>query len=152
MSKYNLAYYVLIPLVTFLGVYGIFLAATLKKTGWDLKGLLITICVVLPGLGFLITLIVRTVRHRRLKKQELESQSKSENVSLTGGHPVLPKESATRRIFRAQVKTVIMSLVISQALYLAFLYSMKTHLSRKYPPDMDRILDSLIQERRKKAA
>lgn len=72
MSKSELLIYVIIPIVTFLGIYGIFIAAKLKDTGWDIKGILIAACIMLPIIGFITTLIVRMVRNKRLKRKEVK--------------------------------------------------------------------------------
>jgi hypothetical protein len=74
MSKSQLLIYVIVPVCCFLGIYGIFIAAKLKKTGWDIKGILIAACIILPIIGFITTLIVRMVRNKRLKKYELKEK------------------------------------------------------------------------------
>jgi uncharacterized protein YneF (UPF0154 family) len=162
MSKFSVLMYILFPLVTFLGVYGIFLAASIKKTGWDLKGILIVLCFILPGLGFFVTLIVRRVRHKRLKKQEIKEYEMSKILSLASNQPIPQKVASSGRIRKGQVKTFILALFISAAVYLFFrviifytTYKYFESHTRNYPKISQKSVDSLYQimleeERQKK--
>jgi len=75
MDKFELFVKVIVPIVACLMVYGIIVVARFKNTGWDLKGILMVLCLVLPGIGWIIAIIVRNVRNRRLKKAEATDQN-----------------------------------------------------------------------------
>lgn len=139
MSKFDLAVYVFIPIISGLGVYGMFIAARLKNAGWDIKGLLMLLCLVLPGLGIIIALIVRSVRNRRLKKAELKDQQSS-------GIPATVKPSHSwYYISRKEFKIIVLSFVIGVAAYLFVILvtiSNMKKFAREY--DMKHGLDSFM--------
>jgi len=71
----------IMPIVSFLGIYGIFITIRIPQTGWGIKGMLIILCLVLPGIGWLFALIVWIIRKRSLKKAEVKKEDSSEFVS-----------------------------------------------------------------------
>lgn len=148
MGKFELLYNILIPVFTCLGVYGMTITIRLKKTGWDLKGLLILLCLVLSVLGFIITIIVWVIRYRRLKKEELKEKTSSDIPSSGLFH---------HRLFLVmqEVTWLMVSFIIGKWIT-AFLMSITfAHLDKgimRYQSDklVDEVIreDSIIEARR----
>jgi hypothetical protein len=124
MGKFDLLVYIIIPIVSCLSIYGIFIAARLRQIGWDKKGLLMLMCLVIPGLGFIITVIVWVIRYRRLKKAERKEQNS-------------PGISAAANLFHyrlfltlKEVTLIMVSFIIGMAIYGFVKSSINTHINK----------------------
>lgn len=111
------------PIVSFLGVYGIFIAARIPGTGWGVKGVLIVLSLVLPGLGWLIAVIVWIIRYRRLRKTDVKKEKASEFPSTSN---LLHK-----RLFLVskEVIIILVSFIIGELVGKFIVFATIAHLS-----------------------
>jgi hypothetical protein len=138
MGKFDLLVYVIIPIVSCLSVYAIFIAARLRLIGWDFKGILMCICIVIPGLGFIITVIVWAIRSRRMKKAEKKEQN------YLGTSPVGNLFHYRLFLILKEVTLIMVSFIIGMALYGFVKSSINTHINKAVMDNnINNFMDSL---------
>jgi hypothetical protein len=141
MGKFDLFFYVILPIVSCLGVYGVFIVARLRKVGWDIKGLMMLMCLVIPGLGFIITVIVWAIRNRRLKKAE-----KKEQIS-PGISPVGNLFHYRLFLFLKEFTLIMVSFIIGRALTWLTILSLNANINNAVMNyEMNHAIDSLMSD------
>jgi hypothetical protein len=138
MGKFDLLVYVIIPIVSCLGVYSIFIAARLRLIGWDFKGILMCICTVIPGLGFIITVIIWAIRSRRLKIAKRKEQN------LLGISPVGNLFHYRLFLILREVTLIMVSFIIGMAIYGFAKSSINAHINKAVMDyNINNFMDSL---------